>query len=228
MMSVGLTLMGGRGTMTDISDLDERVRKAADAWGLVVGDAMAGGTMSAVFDATDRAGRDLVLKLPAVRDNAADLTGAEAAALSLWALTGASVTLVDATPDALLLARVRPGMLWPWSPPGSLDDLVGVAADLLTRLWAAPSASYSFRALKNVYPQSERVARQDAAWEQGRRGEPDRGTPGLQRLPMAAEAAGQLIATCAQEKLLHGDFITKNLVSDASSRMGGWLPTRCR
>ena len=28
MIGVGLTLMGGRGTMTDISDLDERVRKA--------------------------------------------------------------------------------------------------------------------------------------------------------------------------------------------------------
>ena len=39
---------------------------------------------------------------------------------------------------------------------------------------------------------------------------------------MAAEAAGQLIATCAEEKLLHGDFITKNLISDASSRIG-WV-----
>lgn len=208
--------------MTDISDLNERVRQAAEAWGLVVGDALVGGTMSAVFAATDMAGRDLVLKLPAARANAQDLTGAEAAALSLWASTGASATLVDATPDALLLARSRPGTPWPWSPPGSLDDLVGVAADLLTSLWAAPSSPFSFPALENVYPQNERVARQDAAWERRRRGEPDRGAPGLQRLPVAAEAAGQLVATCAEEKLLHGDFITKNLVSDATSRIG-WL-----
>jgi hypothetical protein len=43
-----------------------------------------------------------------------------------------------ATPDALLLARARSGTLWPWSPPGSLDDLVGFASELLNRLWAAP------------------------------------------------------------------------------------------
>jgi streptomycin 6-kinase len=81
-------LSGGCGTMTDISDLNERVRRAAEVWGLVVGDALVGGTMSAVFAATDMAGRDLVLKLPAVRDSADDLTGAEAAALSIWAPTG--------------------------------------------------------------------------------------------------------------------------------------------
>ena len=208
--------------MTDISDLDERVRQAAEAWGLVVGDALVGGTMSAVFAATDMAGGDLVLKLPAARDKVDDLTGAEAAALLLWAPTGASVSLVDATSDALLLARARPGTPWPWSPPGSLDDLVGVAADLLTRLWAVPWGAYRFPTLEDVYPQDERVARQDAAWEQRRRGEPDRGAPGLQRLPLAAEAAGQLLASCAEEKLLHGDFITKNLVSDASSRIG-WV-----
>jgi streptomycin 6-kinase len=132
------------------------------------------------------------------------------------------VTLVDATPDALLLARARPGTPWPWSAPGSLDDLVGVAADLLTRLWAAPSAPYPFPALEDVYPQDERVAREDAAWEQRRRGEPERGTPGLQRLPLAAEVAGQPLATCAEERLLHGDFITKNLVRETSARIG-WV-----
>lgn len=188
----------------------------------MVGDALAGGTMSAVFAATDAVGRDLVLKLPAIRDNANDLTGAEAAVLSIWASTGASVMLVDATADALLLARARPGTLWPWSPPGSLDDLVGVAVELLHRLWDAPSGAYPFPALEDVYPQNERVSREDAAWEQRRRGEPDRGVPGLQRLPEAAVAAEQLVATCAEEKLLHGDFITKNLVSDRSSR-AGWV-----
>jgi streptomycin 6-kinase len=46
--------------------------------------------------------------------------------------------------------------------------------------------------------------------------------PGLQLLPVAAVAAEQLIATCAKPKLLHGDFITKNLVSDANSSTG-WV-----
>jgi len=112
-----------------------------------------------VFAATDITGRDLVLKLPAARGNADDLTGAEAAALSIWASTGAAVTLVDATPDALLLTRARPRTLWPWSPPGSFDDLVGVAADLLYKLWAAPSSSYLFPALEDVYPQDPWAAR---------------------------------------------------------------------
>lgn len=208
--------------MTGMADLDERVRRAANAWGLMVGDALVGGTMSAVFAATDRAGRDLVLKLPAARGNADDLTGAEAAALTTWASTGASVLLVDATPDALLLTRSRPGTVWPWSPPGAPDELVGVAADLLASLWASPGSAYPFPSLKDVYPQNERVARQDAAWEQQRRGEPDRGVAGLQRLPAAAAAAEQLIGTCGEEKLLHGDFITKNLVNDVSSPIG-WV-----
>ena len=129
MIGVGLTLMGGRGTMADISDLDERVRQAAEAWGLVVGDALVGGTMSAVFAATDMAGRDLVLKLPAVRDDAADLTGAEAAALSLWASTGASVTLVDATPDALLQRRAADAAAGlPATVGGRSDDVIALTA----------------------------------------------------------------------------------------------------
>ena len=117
--------------------------------------------------------------------------------------------------------------MWPWSPPGSVDDLVAVAADLLARLWAAPDCPYPFPSLRGVYPRHERVARQDAAWEQQRRGEPDRGVAGLQRLPAAAEAAEQLIGTRREDKLLHGDFITKNLVSDVRSpiRPGGHRPS---
>lgn len=209
-------------TMALMVDFDERVRRAADGWGLVVGDPLAGGSRSAVFAARDLAGRDLVLKLPATGDDDDDLTGAEAAALSTWAPTGAAVTLVDATPDALLLARSRPGAMWPWSPPGPLDDLIGIAAELLSRLWRAPRSSYLFPRLADVYCQDERVAREDAALEQRKRGEPDRGVPGLQRLPVAAVVAEQLIATCVKPTFLHGDFITKNLVSDADSPTG-WV-----
>lgn len=202
--------------------LDARVRRAAQTWDLIVGDALAGGSRSAVFAARDRAGRELVLKLPATQTGVDDLTGAEAAALSTWAPTRAAVTLIDATPDALLLARARPGVAWPWSPPGPLDNVVGLAAELLGSLWATPLSGYMFTTLADVYPQDEQVAREDAAVEQRQRADPDRGSPGLQRLPIAAVAAEQLIATCTEAKLLHGDFITKNLISDATSPVG-WI-----
>lgn len=208
--------------MALVPSLDDRLRRAAEVWGLVVGEALDGGTSSAVFAARDEAGRDLVLKLPTPFDTTPDLTTAEAAALSNWASTGATVALVDATADALLLARARPGTLWPWSPPGSVDDLVAVAADLLTRLWAAPPAPHPFPDLVDVYPRQEQVARVDAAVEQQERHEPDRGVTALQRLPAAAAAAEHLIVTSGDQKLLHGDFITKNLVSDATSPTG-WV-----
>ena len=205
-----------------VSDLDDRIRRAAGTWALVVGEPLAGGARSAVFAARDQLGRDLVLKLPATQNGVEDLTGAEAAALSTWARTGAAVTLIDATPDALLLARARPGTPWPWSPPGSVDDLVGTAADLLSRLWSAPLSSYVFPTLAEVYPQDEQVAREDAAVEQRQRVEPERGMPGVKRLPIAAATAEKLIATCSEPKLLHGDFITKNLVSDVTNPTG-WV-----
>jgi len=76
--------------------------------------------------------------------------------------------------------------------------------------------------LADVYPEHERVAREDAAFEQRRSGDADRGVPGLVRLPAAGAAAEQLISTTAAPTLLHGDFITKNLLSDRTSPTG-WV-----
>lgn len=206
--------------MAVMSDIDDRVRHAAAVWGLTVGHPLPGGTRSAVFAASDEAGRDLVLKLPAARPGTDDLTAAEAAALSIWASTGAAVRLVDATADALLLVRARPGTSWPWSPAGPFDDALAIAAELLTRLWAPSPGAHHFPTLADVYPENERVAREDAAAEQRARAEPDRGVPGLLRLPAAAVLAEHLVTTCDEYQLLHGDFITKNLVGDASSPAG--------
>ncbi|HEU5485912.1 MAG TPA: aminoglycoside phosphotransferase family protein [Microlunatus sp.] len=205
--------------MTDTAD---RLRRAASTWHLTVGEPLAGGTSSAVFAATDEAGRDLVVKLPAARAATGNPTGDEAAALSLWASTGAVVRLVDASADALLLIRARPGLVHPWSGAAGVDDAVAVAAELLPRLWTTSPGRYPFPSSTEVYPEDERVAREDAASEQRDRGEPDRGAPALRRLPAAAAAVENLLTSCDQRRLLHGDFITKNLVSDASSP-SGWV-----
>lgn len=201
--------------------IDERVRAAAVRWQLTVGERLAGGTRSAVYAASDPAGRDLVLKVPEARSFGSDLAVVEASALRTWAPTGAAVDLVAASTDALLLARARPGELLPWSPT-DVDDVVEVAGALLERLWSVPSGHYGYPSLKDVYPHDERVAREDAAHEQEQRGDPDRGRPGLRLLPAAAVVAESLITTSSVAVLLHGDFITKNVVSDAASPVG-WV-----
>jgi streptomycin 6-kinase len=206
--------------MTSVPDIADRTRSAVMHWQLTVGEKLAGGTCSAVYAARDEFGQDLVLKLPETRTR--DVTGAEAAALAAWAGTGAAVALVDATADALLLGRVRPGTLMPWRPEERLDDTVEVAADLLRRLWAVTPGSYPYPPLADVYPHDERVAREDAEFEQRERGEPDRGAPGLVRLPAAAAAAERLISTTPAPTLLHGDVITKNILSDDTSPTG-WV-----
>lgn len=211
--------------------MDDRIRLAALHWNLRVGERLAGGTRSAVHAATDEFGRDLVLKLPEARTAAAGLTSMEAAALRAWERTGAAVTLVDATPDALLLVRARPGTIAPWRSGASSgapvsgshgDELIGVAAELLRRLWAAEPGRYRFPSLADVYREDERVAREDAAYERRVRGEPERGAAGLNLLPAATSAAAGLISTITAPTLLHGDFITKNLVRDDASP-AGWV-----
>lgn len=203
-----------------MSEVDDRVRSAASQRGLTMGEELAGGTRSAVFAATDELGRDLVLKLPALNRAHGDPTEAEAAALRSWAGTSAAVDLVAVTADALLLARARPGRQQPWRPEGHLDDTVGMAGELLRRLWSAPPGYFRYPTLSSVYAEDERVARDDASVEQRKRSEPDRGVPGLRRLPAAAVAAEPLMVTAPASILLHGDFITKNIVSDDTSPLG--------
>lgn len=100
--------------------------------------------------------------------------------------------------------------------------MIDIAGELLTRLWSAPKTTHPLPTLAEVYPEHERVAREDAALEQSERGEPARGLPGLLRLPDARSVADSLCRTTPAARLLHGDFITKNLVSHASSP-AGWV-----
>ncbi len=199
-----------------MSDLVERVREASSRWQLQVRAPLDGGSRSTVVAASDAQGRDLVLKLPATR-NAAH---AEAAALRDWAGSGAAVVLVDATPDALLLLRSRPGVLMPWRPEGGPTDRLAAVTELLRRLWFCTPGRYRYPTLAKTYPDNERTAREDAASERRRRDEPFRGEAGLARLPIAAASAERLISTASKPTLLHGDFITKNLVSDAAGPVG--------
>lgn len=199
-----------------------RVERAARHWHLTLGDRLAGGTRSAVHAATDDQGRDLVLKVPEARADQAAVVAAEAAALQAWSRTGAAVSLVDATAEALLLVRSRPGTHAPWQPAPPLDELVGLAAELLDRLWFAEPGSYGFDQLADRYHADERIAREDAAYERRTRGEPDRGAAGVDRLPAAGAAAARLIETAPSVTLLHGDFITKNLVRDDAAPVG-WV-----
>lgn len=48
------------------------------------------------------------------------------------------------------------------------------------------------------------------------------GEVGLARLPIAAASASRLVGTNSRWTVLHGDFLSKNLVSDASSPVG-WV-----
>ncbi|MBO0811138.1 MAG: phosphotransferase [Microlunatus sp.] len=197
-----------------------RTRAAVSHWHLTLSGLLTGGTRSVVYGATDPAGRDLVLKITETRAGTRTAAAAEAAALTAWQSTGAVVRLVDATEDALLLVRARPGTLMGWSPDLPVDELVEVAAELLGRIWAVRPGEYPYPTLAEVHPEDDRIAREDAEFEQRVRGEPDRGVPGLLRLPAARRAAEELIRSTATTKLLHGDFITKNLVADDTSPVG--------
>lgn len=210
----------GGDTLTAVASRRDRVLGAATHWRLAVGEQLAGGSRSAVYAVRDERGRHLVLKLSESRGTSVAATAAEAAALRLWAGTGAAAVLVDATSDALLLVRAQPGTPLSWQPKEPLSDTIEIAAALLRRLWRVAPPSYRYPTIADVYAEEERVAREDAAYEQRHRNEPDRGGPGLALLPAAAQAVERLIATTSAPVLLHGDFISKNLLRDLDSRVG--------
>lgn len=168
---------------------------------------LGGGCRSEVFGCTTAEGDEVVVKFAVTPEEAR----AEAAALSIWAGTGAVVHLIaaDVEHSALLLQRIRPGTSLPDN-----DDRVAieVAAGLLTRLHAARPRPFPFPTLEETYAQAERGSREDAAYEQRTSGDPMRGVVGLQRLDAARALAMTLCATTERTVLLHGDFLDKNLL----------------
>ncbi len=128
--------------------LPEMVEQLVDRWGLRLGPPFQpGGVCSWVAPATDRSGRDVVLKLSWRHPE----TAGEAAALIAWSGRGAvqlydlydSVTaddgLLPANSDAVLLERCRPGTPLGAATPEVEQD--AVVARLLCRLRETPPPS---------------------------------------------------------------------------------------
>jgi hypothetical protein len=88
-------------------DVASRLEACQRRWGLKRGSRLGGGFRSEVFPCSAAGGEQVVVKLAPTPGEAR----LEAAALALWAHTGAAVVLIDAdvSHGALLLERIWPG-----------------------------------------------------------------------------------------------------------------------
>jgi streptomycin 6-kinase len=193
-------------------DINIRLEQAKTKWQLKIGHKLGGGFRSEVFDCTTPDNNPVILKLMPTPEQAE----IEATALKIWAATDVAVKLIDADLDnaTLLLERVQPAM-----PLPSTDETtaVAIAADILKVLHAAPLLHANLPTLEDTYGHLEQRALEDARYEQEHQGESDRGKPALTRLSAARELVRRLCSSTDRKALLHGDFITKNLLLKGSS-----------
>ena len=131
-----------------LTDLPDTVRELACSWGLVVGEPFEpGGQTAWVAPVRDRLGRDRVLKVGWAHDEAEQ----EADGLRAWAGQG-TVRIYDSRrlelTNALLLERCDPGI--PLGEVRSEIDQDLIIADLLGRMWQAPTAGFPFRPLREM------------------------------------------------------------------------------
>ena len=173
-------------------------------WSLEMGEPLSGGHRSDVYAVRRPGGFAAVLKVCASTRDAAD----EAAALSAWAASEVAVRLLDADlrAGALLLERLVPGT--PLPPGDSVP-----ATDVLAALHGTPLPQYAFRELAGSFPDHEREVRADLTHERRARSEPDRAREADRLLPAAGRLMEGLAATATRRVLLHGDFLTKNLLA---------------
>lgn len=185
-----------------------RLRTCARRWSLHVGQRLSGGFRSDVYLVVRPDGSEAVLKL------GGDLEGAhnEAAALQAWAETEVSVALLDFDQQAgaLLLERLQPGSAMPRGQVGSVD----AAASMLSGLHERHPGSFRFRDVAGTSPSHERQARDDLAHERRTRDDPRRALAAEQALPAVGGLMERLAADTERKVLLHGDFLTKNLLRD--------------
>jgi streptomycin 6-kinase len=130
-----------------LAQLPGTVAGLADRWGLVVGAPFEpGGRTAWVAPATDASGRDLVLKVGWVHLEAEQ----EADGLQVWHGHGAVLLYRSGRVGqtaVLLLERCRPGTPLSALPEPEQDEIV---ADLLVRLWQAPTTAVPFRPLQSM------------------------------------------------------------------------------
>lgn len=183
-----------------------RLRACARRWSLQVGERLAGGFRSHVYAVVRPDGTQAVLKLCGTIAEAHH----EAAALQLWTGSGASVGLLafDHRLGALLLERLRPGSPMPRGEVGT----VKVAASMLSTLHARQAGGFAFRSVVGSFPSHERQARDDLAYERRTREEPGRAMAAERVLPAAGVLMERLATDSKRMVLLHGDFLTKNLL----------------
>jgi streptomycin 6-kinase len=133
-----------------VASLPAVVADVAERWSLTLDRPyQPGGQCSWVAPTRDQSGRDLVLKVSWRHFEARD----EAAGLTAWAGNGAVLVHAAESFDqtsALLMERCVPGTtLNQWPEPE--QDIV--VADLLRRLWPAPTVGLSFRPLQQMCDQ---------------------------------------------------------------------------
>jgi fructosamine-3-kinase len=185
-----------------------RLRTCARRWCLHVGERLPGGFRSDVYQVLRPDGTEAVLKLCGSLEEA----HSEAAALQVWAETEVSVALFDFDQQAgaLLLERLQPGSAMPRGQVGSVDT----AASMLSSLHERQPASFRFRDVAGTSPSHERHARDDLVHERRTRDEPRRAMAAEQALPAVGALMERLSADTERKVLLHGDFLTKNLLRD--------------
>jgi len=90
--------------------------------------------------------------------------------------------------------------------------MVEVAAPMLWVLHSRPPDGFAFRGAAGSFPSLERWVRDDLAHERRIHGEPERAGAAERALPAVGALMERLAADSGRKVLLHGDFLTKNLL----------------
>lgn len=196
--------MGATSDKEWVEQLPSAIAACAVRWGLTVGERLSGGLVGHVFACSTRDGDAAVLKLnPPSSDEFAATPEQEAAALDAWGGRGAVELLAYASDQrALLTRRALPGTsLVPYGEHEALTAVAGV----LSQLFDATIPSVRLAPLAEAV--DRHLARRLAVAGDAR--------GMLDPLIEKARASARSLATCAAEEvLLHGDVMDKNLLQD--------------
>jgi streptomycin 6-kinase len=184
-----------------VKALPATVAELAQRWSLRLAPALAGAKTAFVAPCVRADGTEAVLRVAYPEG----VPGGEAAALRAWGGQGA-VRLLESAPlhHALLIERCLPGTsLSAAHPP---DEVLTIAAGLLTRLWRRGDASGGYTTLASL-------AEGRAAQAEARR---DSRPPGLDRLLVTeAIALWRELPLGAAPVLLHADLHPRNVLAAA-------------